>query len=330
MSQIDPSTPPSNLSEGLSIIRLRLLLILLIPCVVLLLLFNCLFLGYKLHMFSKKNRKRQDNESILQSTLSMRQRMAIISVAPFVPNQDGKGGYISVSEPILAQALSSPRSSSNDKAAVEQSIRFVRLVGATDDGGSESLGAPSAIFATTADTNSRIEQPRRSSVYSRNKIGWRRSAPVLPQSSDSEAELPNLVPPNSPALNDTHSRVTPDQRHMRRCSTMELQYVLNNTEEHKFDMVEFECEYASSIPPETSCFVASDNSSTMGPGLDSDFGASAGVSLRILSADSDGLTNRMWASGMDWDYYDPCYVSERHIPKQKDHKPALHTKHYWV
>ena len=72
------------------------------------------------------------------------------------------------------------------------------------------------------------------------------------------------------------TQVTPDQRHMRRCSTMELQYVLNNTEEHKFDMVEFECEYASSIPPETSCFVASDNSSTMGPGLDSDFGASAG------------------------------------------------------
>uniref|UniRef100_A0A8C7KKF4 Uncharacterized protein n=1 Tax=Oncorhynchus kisutch TaxID=8019 RepID=A0A8C7KKF4_ONCKI len=289
MSQIDPSTPPSNLSEGLSIISLRLLLILLIPCVVLLLLLNCLFLGYKLHIFSKKNRKRQDNESILQSTLSTRQRMTIISEAPFVPNQEGKGGYISVSESILAQALSSPRSSSNDKAAVEQSIRFVRLVGATGDGGSR----------------------------------WRRSAPVLPQSSDSEAELPNLVPPNSP--------VTPDHRHMRRCSTMELQYVLNNTEEHKFDMVEFECEYASSIPPETSCcFVASDNSSTMGPGLDSDFGASAGVSLRILSADSDGLTNRMWASGMDWDYYDPCYVRERHIPKQKYHKPALHTKHYWV
>uniref|UniRef100_A0A673YQX3 Huluwa n=1 Tax=Salmo trutta TaxID=8032 RepID=A0A673YQX3_SALTR len=287
MSQIGPSTPPSKLSEGWPITSLRLLIILLVPCVVLLLLFNCLFLGYKLHLFSKKNRKRQDSESILQSTLSTRQRMTFISEAPFFPNRDGTRGYISVSEPILAQPLSSSRTSSNDRAAVEQSIRFVRLGGATGDGGSESLRAPSAIL-----------------------------------SSDSEEELPNLVPPNSP--------VTPDQRPMRRCSTMELQYVLNNTGEHKFDMVEFECEYASSIPPETSCFVASDNSSTMGPGLDSDFGASAGVLLRILSADSDGLTNRMWASGMDWDYYDPCYVRERHIPKQKDHKPALHTKHYWV
>eukprot|EP00063_Salmo_salar_P008688 XP_013983523.1 PREDICTED: uncharacterized protein LOC106562930 [Salmo salar] len=330
MSQIGPSTPPSKLSEGWPITSLRLLIILLVPCVVLLLLFNCLFLGYKLHIFSKKNRKRQDSESILQSTLSTRPRMTKISEAPFFPNRDGTRGYISVSEPILAQPLSSSRTSSNDRAAVEQSIRFVRLGGATGNGGSESLRAPSAILATTADTNSRVDQPRRSSVYSRNKMSWRRSAPVLPQSSDSEEELPNLVPPNSPALNDTHSRVTPDQRPMRRCSTMELQYVLNNTGEHKFDMVEFECEYASSIPPETSCFVASDNSSTMGPGLDSDFGASAGVLLRILSADSDGLTNRMWASGMDWDYYDPCYVRERHIPKQKDHKPALHTKHYWV
>uniref|UniRef100_A0A8C7MUU6 Huluwa n=1 Tax=Oncorhynchus kisutch TaxID=8019 RepID=A0A8C7MUU6_ONCKI len=291
MSQIGPSTPPSNRSDGLPITSLTLLIILLLPCVVLLLLLNCLFLGYKLHICSKKNRKRQreDYESMLQSTLSMRQRMTRISETPLLPNQDGKGDYISVAETIRAQPSNASRTSSKERAAVDQRIRFIRPDGATG-GGLESL---------------------------------RTSAPVLPQSSDSEVERPNLVPPNSPFVT---LEVTSDQRPMRRCSTMEL---LNNIE-HQFDMVDFECEYTSNIPPEMSCFVVSDNYSTMGPGLDSDFGASAGVSLRILSADSDGLNNGVWDSGMEWDYYDPCYVREKNIPKQKHHMPALHTKHYWV
>ncbi|KAK6316256.1 hypothetical protein J4Q44_G00137800 [Coregonus suidteri] len=324
MSLIGPSTPPSNRSDGLPITSLTLLIILLLPCVVLLLLLNCLFLCYKLHICSKNRKRREDTDSILQSTLSTRQRMTRISEAPLLPNQDGKRAYISVSETMLAQPSSSSRTSSKERAAVDQRIRFIRPDGATG-GVLESLRAQSTILATTAEATSRVDQPFRSRMYSRNKMEWRKSAPVLPQSSDSEAERPDLVPPNSPALNNPHSRVTPDQRPMRRCSTMEL---LNNIGEHQFDMVE--CEYASNIPPEISCFVVSDNSSTMGPGLDSDFGASAGVSLRILSADSDGLTNGVWDSGMEWDYYDPCYVREKNIPKQKHHKPALHTKHYWV
>ncbi|XP_023840167.1 protein huluwa [Salvelinus sp. IW2-2015] len=323
MSQIGPSTPPSNRSDGLPITSLTLLIILLLPCVVLLLLLNCLFLGYKLQICSKKNRKRQreDYESMLQSTLSTRQRMTRISETPLLPNQDGKRAYISVSETILAQPSNSSRTSSKERAAVDQRIRFIRPDGSTG-GFLESLRTQSTILAT-----SRVDPTRRSRMYSRNKMNWRRSAPVLPQSSDSEVERPNLVPPNSPALNNPHSTVTSDQRPMRRCSTMEL---LNNIGEHQFDMVDFECEYSSNIPPEMSCFVVSDNSSTMGPGLDSDFGASAGVSLRILSADSDGLNNGFWDSGMEWDYYDPCYVREKNIPKQKHHMPALHTKHYWV
>lgn len=55
----------------------------------------------------------------------------------------------------------------------------------------------------------------------------------------------------------------------RRCSTVELELV-------SLDKVHIEGELVSSIPQETSCFIASANSSTAGPGLDSDFGASAG------------------------------------------------------
>lgn len=56
---------------------------------------------------------------------------------------------------------------------------------------------------------------------------------------------------------------------MRRRSTVELELV-------SLDKVHMEGELISSIPQEASCFVASTNSSAAGPGLDSDFGASAG------------------------------------------------------
>lgn len=43
----------------------------------------------------------------------------------------------------------------------------------------------------------------------------------------------------------------------------------------------FEYEYESGMPPNDLCLIASANSSTVGPGLDSDFGASAGKWLHF-------------------------------------------------
>lgn len=54
------------------------------------------------------------------------------------------------------------------------------------------------------------------------------------------------------------------------------------------------------------------------------------MSLRILSADSDGLSNGVLSSALEWDYYDPCYVKQNNVPKHKHHRPAVHTKQYWV
>ncbi|KAL7844868.1 hypothetical protein SRHO_G00234070 [Serrasalmus rhombeus] len=110
---------------------------------------------------------------------------------------------------------------------------------------------------------------------------------------------------------------------MRRSSTMELELI-------SLDKVHVEGEIISSIPQEASCFVASTSSSAAGPGLDSDFGASAGVSLRILSADSDGFPGATWASGLEWDYYDPSYVTQNHVPKHRHHAPPITIKQYWV
>ncbi|XP_067107190.1 protein huluwa [Osmerus mordax] len=321
MSQINPS-PNSNLAEGLPITSLTLLVLLLIPCVVLLLLLNCLFLGYKFLILSRRKRKREDSDStLLQSTHSTHQRITRISEKPLLPNQDGKRTYLSMSEPMLVPPVTSSRTSSRGKVALDpRGIHLLRPNGTTG-GGSGSLRSPSTILATSSTTpNSRPDLHRKSCMYSKSKWCW--SAPVLPLSSDSETERTHRAPPNTPCV---------ELGHMRRSSTMELQNVAIDSPEHFFDKVMFECEYAS-IPPEASCIAASVNCSTVGPGLDSDFGASAGVSLRILSADSDGLCNGASASALEWDYYyyDPCYVRQNNIPKHKHHRPAMHSRQYWV
>ncbi|XP_027138021.1 protein huluwa isoform X2 [Larimichthys crocea] len=318
MSQISQSTP-SDVSGGYPVTNLTLVVLLLIPCVVILLLLNCLFLGYKLLILSKTNnrRKREDTEEmLLQSNL---QNVRRVSDVAFHTLQDGRRAYMSLSEPILPHPVTSSRASSRERAGVDHRFRLLRPDGAT---GSGSLRAPSTIRATSpaAGFIPRLDLPSGSRTYSISKAGWCKSAPVLPQSSDSEAETRvNLVPPNSPME-------TEHVGHIRRSSRYEMLADVNpDVALHVFDKVDMECEYTSP-PSEASCM----NTSAVGPGLDSDFGASAGVSLRILSADSDGLSNGVLASALEWDYYDPCYVRQNNVAKHKHHRPAVHTKQYWV
>lgn len=56
----------------------------------------------------------------------------------------------------------------------------------------------------------------------------------------------------------------------------------------------------------------------------------SGVSLRILSADSDGLSHGVPSSALEWDYYDPSYVQQNQVPKHKQPRAAVHAKQYWV
>ncbi|TDH02179.1 hypothetical protein EPR50_G00170460 [Perca flavescens] len=316
MSQISQTTP-SYPTEGYPVTNLTLVVLLLIPFVVILLLLNCLFLGYKLLILSKKTRQKREDaeEMLLQSSL---QRVIRVSDMGFPSLQDERRAYMSLSEPILPHPVTSSRASSRERAGADKRIRLLRPDGAT---GSRSLRAPSTIRATssTAAFSTRLELPSVSRAYSNAR--WCKSAPVLPQSSDSEAETRvNLVPPNSP----THE--TQHVGHLRRSSTYER---LTDVNPHVavlvFDKVDMECDYTN-LPSEASCL----NTSAVGPGLDSDFGASAGVSLRILSGDSDSLSNGVLASALEWDYYDPCYVKQNNVNKHKHHRPAVHTKQYWV
>ncbi|XP_035040120.2 protein huluwa isoform X1 [Hippoglossus stenolepis] len=320
MSHISPTTPP-NLTEGYPVTNLTLVVLLLIPCVVILLLLNCLFLGYKFLILSKSSsgrQKREDaEEMLLQSGLH---RVGRASDSPFPPLQDGRRVYVSASEPILPHPVTSSRASSRERAGADHRIRLLRPDGAT---GSGSLRAPSTIRATSpaAGFSPRLDLASGSRTHSVGKARWCRSAPLLPQSSDSEAETRvNLVPPNSPMQETEHVG------YIYRSSAYEMLTDVNPAAAvYVFDKVDMECEY-NSRPSETSCL----NTSAVGPGLDSDFGASAGVSLRILSADSDGLSNGVLSSALDWDYYDPCYVKQNNVPKHKHHRPAVHTKQYWV
>lgn len=207
MSQTGQTTA-SDLTEGYPVTTLTVVVLLLIPCVVILLLLNCLFLGYKLLVLSKRRRlKREDAEELLlQSTLHRVRRLSDVA---FPPLQDGRRAYMSLSEPVLPHPVTSSRASSRERAGVDHGFRLLRPDGAT---GSGSLRAPSTIRATSpaARFSPRLDLASGSRTYGVSKaLGWCQSAPVLPQSSDSEAEIRvNLVPPNSPAVSGNHCWLT--------------------------------------------------------------------------------------------------------------------------
>uniref|UniRef100_A0A8C6NL63 Huluwa n=1 Tax=Nothobranchius furzeri TaxID=105023 RepID=A0A8C6NL63_NOTFU len=227
MSNLGQTAPPS-LTEGSPVTNLTVVVLLLIPCVVTLLLFNCLFLGYKLLVLTKRSRRnhRGDTEKMLL-------RSSLLRVGAFSPLQDGKTVYMYLSEPVLSHPVTSSRASSRDRAGVNPRFRQRRPDGAT---GSGSLRA---------------------------------SAPNLLQSSGSETGL-NLVP----------------------IKCMKIIILSLNSKIWTFCL--------------------------------------PGVSLRILSADSDGLSNGVLSSALEWDYYDPCYVKQNNIPNHTHHRAVMHTKQYWV
>ncbi len=138
---------------------------------------NCLFVGYKLFRLTQRKRDRCGSEiSLMHSSFSTRQRITRFSDEPlFAPNRKTK---VSVSEPMLAPPITSSLTSSAERRATGQRARFLRPDGAPY-AGSESLRVPN----------------------------WRTSAPVLLQSSDSDTERVNTVPPNSPALHVTPNGV---------------------------------------------------------------------------------------------------------------------------
>lgn len=197
MSQSETTVPPPELRETLQVSGLTLLVLVLIPCVVLLLLLNCLLLGFKLVVFARRKRARYGSESVLlgsTSSLSTRHRTARFTSDPSL-GLARSTKYASVSEPMLVPPITSSLTSSAERrAACGQRCRSEAL--ARPDGatyaGSGSLRVPSTLLCASGSHGSRA---------------WRRSAPVLLQSSDSEMERENIAPPNSPEQLIAQTRV---------------------------------------------------------------------------------------------------------------------------
>ncbi|XP_063066168.1 protein huluwa isoform X2 [Engraulis encrasicolus] len=316
MDQPVSATPPVTTSiPGLTII-----IILLVPCLLLVLLLNCLLLGHKLLLLARsKTHVRTSSEcSLLQST---RHRVSHFSDGPSLAYPNGRIPG-SMRRPLLPMPVTSSLTSSQELLAGRR--RSTQPDGATL-AGSGSLRAPSPSMAP-------VGLPRRARAYFSKpvewqripleSVDWRRSVQEPTPSTESDLERANTVPPNSP--------VPECYVPLRQSSTVDAH---SDVEFGSVDRVHLECEVASSIPAENSYFIASVGSSAgsaVGPGLDSDFGASAGVSLRILSADSGAMCGGLWASALEWDYYNPSYITQNQPPPPRSHGPSISPKQYWI
>lgn len=200
MSTVKQVTP-KELAEGYPVTNLTLVVLLLIPCVVILLLLNCLFLGYKLLILSKRRAGRSEpgaaEEMLLRSNL---QRLGRLTDEDLVPLQEPRRAYMSLSEPVLSHPVTSSRASSRERVGLDPRFRLLRPDGAT---GSGSLRAPSSIRAASSAAcfSPRAGLASCSRTHSTSKAARCRGGPAFHSSTDSEAEVRlNLVPPNSPEV----------------------------------------------------------------------------------------------------------------------------------
>ncbi|XP_061656592.1 protein huluwa isoform X2 [Syngnathoides biaculeatus] len=256
MSQASQSSPPiPNLSEGYPVASLTLVVLLLIPAVVVLLLLNCLFLGYKLLLLSKARPRPESQED----AVGFQRRDSAPQRAPRSPDAEAfsaRRPYMSLSEPALPRPpVTSSRASSSGR---EQRMWLLRT-------GSGSSRTPSSIRAAAAAAAAASSSSRASRF---SKPERRHSEPASPESSYSEA---NLVPPNSPTCVYKEADHTAG---VCRMSAYGMRTEPSPGTLHPLDNVYMECESYVHPALEGSC----PDTSTEGSGLDGDFGASAAAS----------------------------------------------------
>ncbi|KAJ1211415.1 hypothetical protein NDU88_006775 [Pleurodeles waltl] len=182
---------------------------------------------------------------------------------------------------------------------------------------------PAIVVTVSQAPRSLREQP----LGGRDRRGW--SQGRLSQGTVSSSDLEgraSQVPPNTP-VSTPGPRATPVVQYAQKTSTQRKRQGNPILIVSPVDSVHFE--HASTIRHDHTAIPFSANSSSAGPGLDSDFGASAGVSLRILSSDSESCSYS-WVSGMEWDYYDPGYKRRNQRRMQRHQFPILCSKQYWV
>ncbi|XP_043933356.1 protein huluwa-like isoform X2 [Protopterus annectens] len=316
---------------------LSLLIAMLVPCVVLLFLLNCLIILHRVCVFKQNRRSkrmRQAQRAILQSgqPTNCRTNQSTEAFTCAYPTARVATG---LTLPRVTVTQLPPRAGSDERPQCREV--FHRPDGATG----EEAGSFRPTSAARVSCIGRKQQlSTRSSFVPHSKLGPRstgcsKATPMVTTSSSDSEFQPNRVPPNSPE-NTASAAVIPPVSFPHRTSTHTRVQNNNILFVSPLDSIHFE--YASSIPNENTVIVNSASSFSEGPGLDSDFGASAGISLRILSSDSESFPNAAAAatarystnSGMEWDYYDPSFKRQHHLQTQSRQFPVICSKQYWI
>ncbi|XP_069482639.1 protein huluwa-like [Ambystoma mexicanum] len=305
---------------------LTLLVALLIPCVALLFLLNCVLL---IQRFATFNRKKKPSSQRWSGQLEDGQGSAAVEASTV-------SGDSQASQELRLPSASATSQGLDAVLTLAEAHRFRERPYSRDglhkpDGTAGDLDVCSlrpAITVTVSRAPTRL--PRELSLGGkgmRRMPAWTagRTSQRTISSSDLEVRA-SQAPPNTPVTTPA-PRVSPAVQHAQKTSTQRKRHGHPILIVSPLDTVHFE--HGSSIPQDQTAIPFSANSSSAGPGLDSDFGASAGVSLRILSSDSDSFSYS-WVSGLEWDYYDPGYKRRNQRRMQSHQFPILCSKQYWV
>ncbi|XP_072269926.1 protein huluwa-like [Pyxicephalus adspersus] len=298
---------------------LTLIVFILIPCVVLLFFLNCFLIFHRLPFLSLKKRAKRRAGSRGKNPYIRAAQCSLPTGSLSASNKSCDGRCCGISQGLEATlALGECAHVSMDT----QSRGWCHKLEETPGLSYAVCPSRTALMPFSSSRSCGVSQERRRRWDEvEDDGGGTRS------SMEQETRM-NAAPPNTPAVAMIQGTVTPKVKFCRKTSTQRkrlkgvtsvtpLGSVFNN---------------ASSIPPEDIPTCLFHNSSSTGPGLDSDFGVSAGVSLHILSSDSDS-GSQSWASGMEWDYYDPCYMRKnrlRNENRQNHNLPVICSKQYWV
>ncbi|XP_053555627.1 protein huluwa-like [Bombina bombina] len=334
---LDGGTPVANADQKLVLQpTLTLLVILLIPCVVLLFLLNCFLLFHRLPVFSQKKREkrrgsvRNKYSCLRNNKTGQAQPEQSYGTTSSKPLCQGRCMSDNVNQGleatmVLGEGVKEPRCRPHSRDSCHK----------MDRGNRDSCSpCPACVMPMPCCSSRRSWHPPACVRPPEGATCWNQGKDdkvVVPHSSGSSSDMEtrhNAVPPNTPAAAIPTS-VTPKVKFSNKTST-QRKHQGSSVPYTPLGSLQFD--YASSIPQEDSCAHLSTSSNLPGPGLDSDFGVSAGISLHILSSDSDSCS-QSWASGMEWDYYDPCYMrrNRRHRDNRLNHHlPVICSKQYWV
>ncbi|KAG8547544.1 hypothetical protein GDO81_028062 [Engystomops pustulosus] len=311
-----PAQAAPSLEEKLALQpSLTLLVFILLPCVILLFLINCFLLFHRLPVLSLKKRGKR------RGGVPRGNPQAALSIRPD-PGYPDKSTYDSYSGAI-GQGLEATLALGESAHASHDRLQSTR------EWCHKQNETPARTYCLRPPhANAMPYCPSRSPAMSQDRrISWNEvedGGGGMISYSELETEQ-NAAPPNTPAAPQLPGMMTPKVKCCHKTSTQRKNLGVPFT---PLGSILFD--HASSIPPDDTPTRYSGNVSFPGPGLDSDFGVSAGISLHILSSDSD---SQSWASGMEWDYYDPCYMRKNRLRRdyrQNHHIPVICSKQYWV